>query len=133
MAIQFYFDADVLGVAKLLVQVRSDVTYPGDPGDGTRPACGILPDTKDEIWIPAVSNENWVVVTRDRHIMSRPQEVAAVRANYARIVCLDARHELSKWLELEIVVTQWRRIEELSSQSGPWIYQASRTTMKKKL
>lgn len=27
--IRFYVDADVLGLAKLLVQVRNDVTYPG--------------------------------------------------------------------------------------------------------
>ena len=30
--VRFYFDADVLGLAKVLVQVRADVTYPGDPG-----------------------------------------------------------------------------------------------------
>lgn len=30
--VRFYLDADVLGLAKLLVQVRNDVTYPGDPG-----------------------------------------------------------------------------------------------------
>ena len=30
--VRFYVDADVLGLAKILVQVRADVTYPGDPG-----------------------------------------------------------------------------------------------------
>jgi hypothetical protein len=30
--VQFYLDADVLGLAKILVQIRGDVTYPGDPG-----------------------------------------------------------------------------------------------------
>jgi hypothetical protein len=30
--VQFYVDADLLGLAKMLVQVRADVTYPGDPG-----------------------------------------------------------------------------------------------------
>jgi hypothetical protein len=30
--VRFYFDADVLGLAKVLVQVRAEVTYPGDPG-----------------------------------------------------------------------------------------------------
>ncbi len=29
--IRFYLDADVLGLARVLVQVRSDVTFPGDP------------------------------------------------------------------------------------------------------
>jgi hypothetical protein len=31
--VRFYFDADVLGLAKILVQVRADVTYPGDPAE----------------------------------------------------------------------------------------------------
>jgi hypothetical protein len=31
-AVHYYIDADVLGLAKILVQVRPDVTYPGDPG-----------------------------------------------------------------------------------------------------
>ena len=30
--VSYYVDADVLGLAKILVQVRRDVTYPGDPG-----------------------------------------------------------------------------------------------------
>jgi hypothetical protein len=30
--VRYYVDADVLGLAKILVQVRGDVTYPGDPG-----------------------------------------------------------------------------------------------------
>ena len=30
--VRFYIDADILGLAKVLVQVRADVTYPGDPG-----------------------------------------------------------------------------------------------------
>jgi hypothetical protein len=27
--VQFYIDADVLGLAKILAQIRGDVTYPG--------------------------------------------------------------------------------------------------------
>ena len=30
--VRFYIDADVLGLAKELVRIRGDVTYPGDPG-----------------------------------------------------------------------------------------------------
>jgi len=30
--VHYYVDADLLGVAKILVQLRGDVTYPGDPG-----------------------------------------------------------------------------------------------------
>lgn len=52
--VRFYIDADVLALAKILVSLRSDVTYPGDPGGVLnrrwRPACPITsPDTDDEI------------------------------------------------------------------------------------
>lgn len=32
VAPRFYFDADVLGLAKLLAGERADFTFPGDPG-----------------------------------------------------------------------------------------------------
>jgi hypothetical protein len=37
--VRFYFDADVLGLAKT-VALRSDVTYPGDTGGLLVAACG---------------------------------------------------------------------------------------------
>jgi hypothetical protein len=30
--VRYYVDADLLGVAKILVQLRGDVTHPGDQG-----------------------------------------------------------------------------------------------------
>jgi hypothetical protein len=74
-----------------------------------------------------VASEGWVVITRDRQLMHRPNELAAIRENGAKVVRLDTRHELTKWLQLEIVVTQWRRIEEIADLPGPWVYRASRT------
>jgi hypothetical protein len=131
-AIRFYVDADVLGLAKLLIQVRPDVTYPGDPGglgcDGLpRPACPTKPGDKDPDWIPKVAQAGWVVITRDRRMLNKPAERQAIVENNARVVRLDARHELTKWLQLEIVVTQWRKLEEFAELPGPWIFRVSRT------
>jgi|SRR5579862_465213 len=138
MAIRFYIDADLLGVAKLLVTVRADLTYPGDPGgigiDGrVRPPCPIEPRTKDAQWIPEVASNGWVVITRDRHIQHRPAERAALFSAGARHVTLDARKQLDRWGQLEIVVTQWHAIEKLSELPGPWIYSASRSSLRKVL
>ncbi len=72
--ISFYVDADVLGLAKVLLHVRNDVTYPGDPGGlqrngRVRAACPITdPGTPDELWIPVTAREGWLIITRDRHI-----------------------------------------------------------------
>jgi hypothetical protein len=133
VVVRFYVDADILSVAKLLVQVRADVTFPGDPGaargiDGfPRPACPFNPGEKDDVWIPAVATQGWVVITRDRHIRSRPAERKAVKDSAARIITLDARRKLNTWDAPEIVVTQWRKIEELTELPGPWVYTASRS------
>jgi uncharacterized protein with PIN domain len=131
--IRFYVDADLLGLAQLLVQVRSDVTYPGDPGgrgpDQTgRPPCPIATGAKDEQWIPYVAGQGWVVITKDRHHRHRPAEKKAILDHRARVVHLDARHKLTKWNQLEIVVACWRKIEDqLLPLPGPWVYRATRT------
>jgi hypothetical protein len=60
-------DADTIGRAKVLLQVRGDVTYPGDPGgrwrDGRdRPACVITSTAlKDREWITEVTRHGWVI------------------------------------------------------------------------
>ncbi len=88
--VRFYLDADVLGLAKLLVQVRNDVTYPGDPG-GTlhkreRPACLIAsPKALDTEWIPEVAAQGWLIVSRDSNIGVNRAEIDAVRDNGARV------------------------------------------------
>src|SRR6185437_8642672 len=58
--VRIYVDADVLGLGKLLAGLRSDVTYPGDPGavihKRQRAPCPITsPDVLDTDWIPQVA------------------------------------------------------------------------------
>ena len=136
MAIRFYVDADLLGIAKVLVSLRPDVTHPGDPGgtgpDGRpRARCEILPGAKDTAWLPVVAENGWIVISRDRHHRSKPSERAAIIDSSARVVTLDARHQLNKWAQLEIIFRQWRAIEAVTDIPGPWINTASRTSFKK--
>jgi hypothetical protein len=81
--IRVYFDADVLGLAKLLAKERADFTYPGDPGGRIkkrqRPPCPITsPATIDPVWIPTVAARGWLIVTRDRAIQPGSAEVVGV-------------------------------------------------------
>lgn len=75
-----------MGLAKALAHVRSDVTFPGDDGERTGGARRWLPPspvqdpaTPDEEWIETVTRAGMVVITRDRKIMSRLNEVQATR------------------------------------------------------
>jgi len=132
--VRFYIDADILGLGKLLGGLRNDVTYPGDPGAVVhkrhRPPCPIAsPDVLDTDWIPEVAASGWLIVTRDSMITQNPNEITAIRENNAKMAALNQRDAQTKWGQLEVFMTQWRHIEELTSERGPFIWRVSRTAM----
>ena len=117
------------------MQVRADITFPGDPGGTvhkqTRPPC-IITDAgvKDRVWIPECSRQGWLIITRDSRIQSHTREVDAVRSSRARMVTLASAEAKTTWGQLEVFMTQWRAIERLLGQDGPFIYSATRSTPK---
>lgn len=134
--VRFYFDADVLGLAKVIAGLRADATYPGDPGavmhKRARPACPIAkPSTPDDVWIPEVAGRGWLIITRDSHIQDHRAEIAAVRDNGAKMVTLAGPDAKSTWLQLEVLMSQWRRIEDLADEPGPFIWRATRSGLAK--
>jgi hypothetical protein len=133
--VRFYIDADVLGLAKLMTRVRNDVTYPGDVGGDLhkrrRPPCIITsPQTKDTDWIPAVAAEGWLIITRDTHIGVHRAEIEAVRRHGAKMVALSGKDAGGTFEQLELLMIQWRNIERVASEPGPFIYRATRTTFR---
>ena len=138
MAVRFYVDADCLGLARILAGLRDDVTYPGDPGGmirkRSRPPCVITtPDTADSVWIPQVAALGWGIITRDRAIQRKPAELAAVNAHGAKMFAITTTEKLSTWHLLEIVTINWRRMESLLGDPGPFIYAITRTGARKVL
>jgi hypothetical protein len=133
--VRFYFDADVLGLAKILVQVRADVTYPGDRGGTlhrrTRSACPIASTAvKDDVWIPRVASLGWLIITRDSRIARNRAEIAAVRDSGARMVALAGPEAVGTWAQLETLCCQWRAIEHQVDRPGPFIFSATRTALR---
>jgi hypothetical protein len=117
-----------------LASLRNDATYPGDPGERIhnrqRPPCIIrTAATLDEDWIPAVSAEGWLIITRDKKIQDHRLQVAAVVDNAARMVALSSADAGNKWAQLEVVMSRWRDIEKLLELPGPFIYTATRTSL----
>lgn len=134
--VRFYFDADVLGLARLLCQQRADFTFVGDPGarikKRDRPPCPVASSaTKDSEWIPVVAELGWLVITRDRRIQERTAEIEAVRTYGAKMVNLASPDAGTTWAQLEVFMLQWRRIEALADQPGPFIYSASRSSFRR--
>jgi hypothetical protein len=129
--VRFYFDEDVLGLAKVVGALRPEVTYPGDPGAvifrRDRPPCPIPAGAKDPQWIPFVAQKRWLIVTRDSNIQRRRAEVAAVRDNGARMVAIAGSDARGTWEQLEVLVVNWRRIQSWADEPGPFIYSVTRT------
>jgi hypothetical protein len=135
--VRFYVDADILGLAHLLASLRFDVTYPGDPGavihKRRRAPCPITSPhgLHDDEWIPVVAERDWLIISRDSNIAEHRAEVAAVKRHGARMVALAGREATNTWAQLEIVMNRWRSIEDLLEVPGPFIYTATRTTLRK--
>ena len=133
-AVRFYFDADVLGLGKVVAGLRHDATYPGDPGDvihkTERPPCAITStDVDDIVWIPHVAAEGMIAISRDAQISRRIAELEAVVQHRARLVVLSSADAGTVWGQLEVLMGQWRRIQQLVGLPGPFIYRASRTQL----
>ncbi|MGH8899974.1 MAG: hypothetical protein ACRDZ4_23790 [Egibacteraceae bacterium] len=134
MDVRYYIDADTLGLAKILAAPRIDVTYPGDPGATIkrhkRPVCPVTSTAvPDDQWIPIVARAGWSIITRDQRIRSRPAEIAAITAYRAKVFAITSNERLNNWHQLEIVMCQWRRIEQLGEQDGPFVYSVTRTAV----
>ena len=132
--VRIYVDADIHGLGKILSALRNDVTYPGDPGAVVRrqkrPPCPLTdPAMLDTDWIPKVASRGWLIVTRDSRISERRSEITAVRENNAKMVALNPQDAQTKWGQLEVFMTQWRQIEALINEPGPFIWRVSRTAM----
>lgn len=134
--VRFYIDADVLGLAKVLVQLRPDVTYPGDPGGivkgrRIRSPCPITdPSTPDNVWIPETARRQRLIISRDRHIQDHPAEIEAVRASGARMVNLSGAEALDTFHQMEALMCQWQKVCGLLDEPGPFIYSLTRTILR---
>jgi 3-methyladenine DNA glycosylase Tag len=84
----------------------------------------------DSIWIAEVAARGWLIITRDRNILRHQAEVAAVRDNGARMIALAGADAIGSWAQLEVVMCQWRAIEALIDEPGPFIYSATRTGLR---
>lgn len=135
--LRWYVDADTLGLAKVLIQVRSDVTFPGDDGVRHRRGWNVGPcviretSTPDDVWIPEVARAGLAIITRDRRIQERTAEVDAVVAANARMFAITSTEQLDIWGQLEVVVSRWRDLERTVDEPGPYIYSITRSSIRK--
>lgn len=113
---RFYVDEDTIFLGRALAAVRDDVVYPGHQ------RCKIAAGAKDGQWVPLVGAEGWLLISRDRKILTRPVQRISLIDNGVRAVFLTKAGHLSRWDQMRLVVQHWERIEALAEEEGPFAY-----------
>ena len=102
-----WLDEDVLPLARVLAGLRDDVAHPPGPPE-----------------------PSWLVITRDRRIEDHRARIADVLERRRKLVVLTGLDAGGTWGQLEVVLTQWRAIQALSQQDGPFIRAATRSGLR---
>ena len=113
-SLRFYVDESALGLGKTLAAARKDTIHVGHK---LIPECDF--GALDPDWIPAVAKRGLIVIARDRHIRSRPQELEAFRAAGLRVFWIAGKRDLPTWEWLSRVVRLWDQIERTIVERGP--------------
>jgi hypothetical protein len=117
-SLRFFVDESLMGLGKALAYARTDVVYAGHalvPGAPT----GAL----DTEWIPVIAARGLSVIGRDRHMRTRPAEVALWKRFGLRVFYIAGKKDLSTWDNLVRLVRRWQDIERTLEQrrQGPWL------------
>jgi hypothetical protein len=114
----YFTDENALGLGKLLRQSgRDDVVYPGHED---------LPEvplgTLDLDWMPIVARRGLIVLTRDRHIRTRPAELRAYQEHGLRSVWIGAKQDLGPRDQVTLFLTHESRLQReiIKRGRGPW-------------
>lgn len=114
----FFTDENALGLGKLLIREgRLDVVHPGHP-DLPEVPLGSL----DLDWMPVVATRDLVVVTRDRHIRTRPAELRRHLELGLRSVWIGAKQDLAPRDQVALFLRHEARLrrEMVKRGPGPW-------------
>jgi hypothetical protein len=119
-------DESLLGLGKALNYARRDVVHVGHALIPEAPLGALDPN-----WMPAVAQRNLAVIARDRHIRTRPGELAKFIEYGLRAFWIAGRKDLTKWLYLKRLVARWDDIEAVlaARPDGPWMYAIKETSL----
>lgn len=113
--IRFYVDEDTVYLGKALAAVRDDIVHPGH----TR--CPIARGALDPKWLPVVGEHDWLLISRDKRLRTKPVEKLKLIDAGIRAIVLTGSGNMSRWDQLRLVMRFWDQIEDLTTQSGPFV------------
>lgn len=83
-------------------------------------------DEEDRVWLRAVGQKGWVVLTKDQRLRYRPLELAALRTSGARVFVLTAGNLRGVEIADLFVSALPRIFRVLRAQKGPFIARLSK-------
>ena len=78
--------------------------------------------TADLDWMPVVADRGLIVLTRDKHIRTRPAELRAYREHGIRSVWIGAKQDLGPRDQFDLFIRHESRLQrEITKRgAGPW-------------
>ncbi|MFJ9387637.1 hypothetical protein ACIRON_02370 [Nocardioides sp. NPDC101246] len=114
----YFTDENTLGLGRLLQRSgRTDIVYPGH-----RDLPEVPLGTADLDWMPIVGERQFVVVTRDKHIRTRPAELEAYHEHGIRSVWIGSKQDLGPFQQRDLFLLHEVRLgREITKRGpGPW-------------
>ena len=84
-------------------------------------------DAEDRVWLRAVGERGWVVLTKDQRLRYRPLEIAALRASKARVFVLTAGNLRGIEIAAVLLTALPRICKVLHSRRGPFVARVSQS------
>ena len=83
-------------------------------------------DEEDRVWLKAVGELGWVILTKDQKLRYRPLEIAALRASKARVFVLTAGNLRGSEIAAVFISALPRICRALHARPGPFVARVSR-------
>jgi PIN like domain len=112
-------------VASALKMVRDDVRWLEDE---------FSHDIRDPDWLREIGSREWVVVTRDKRIRSRPGERTALMRAGVGCFCLIQGKDPTRWEYLKLIVSTLDEMEQLFRDTErPFLFGIGRTGIMRRI
>jgi hypothetical protein len=102
------------GVADALKLVRDDVIWLEDR---------FPHGTKDAVWLREAGLNEWLVVSRDKRLRSRPGELRAILENNVGCFCFTQKQAITRWEYLKLFARSLDEMERIfATEPRPFVF-----------
>ncbi len=114
MSCRIFFDASLIGIARVLESQDDGIVYPGHP------EWPHSQDAPDEVWLQYVGERDWWAILRDKRIRYRSPQRAALEEYKVRAVVITTSRNLNVEENASLLLEFWDQLKE--SLDGPPSY-----------